>query len=375
MKKSVWTLAILFTLTGCLGKNPGAITEKSLVVSGNLSGVDAFRTTVYPIVSQKCSSCHGATQNPLFAVSDVNSAYTQAKSKANFSSIPSSPLVNRASNSGHCPSCGATTGSDMQNQIQAWWTNGECAAQGVCQSNGGGGTTVGAPPPGNRVTTNAIPIPANLTATFVVMSWDISPIDPVGLAGDRFTIEVQLDTSGGYSFRRPVITMPATATNSVYVRDVLVLINGNVANSTYTLVEAAVVAPGATLSVGVSPAIRTGPNDQISVSFGELRATAVRPCGALASWQTNVRPGMVANCVTCHTNNTTARTKFNMQNATDDQLCLRSKMHINKSNAFGSILIQNPLNALQGHPNVPNVTGVPAFFNPAWVNWINAEPN
>jgi hypothetical protein len=379
MKQSVWTSAImitLFGLTGCLGKNNNAITEKSMLVLGNLSGVDAFKTTVFPVLSSKCSSCHGVNQSPKFVDGDIATAYVQAKTKTNFSTIGQSGLVSRGSLAGHCPNCGAATGTEIQNLIQAWWLAGECTAQGVCKSGGGGtAPSVGTAPPAGRISTNAIPIPANLNATYQVMSWSLSPIDAVGLAGVQFTIEVQLDSSGGYAFRRPRITMPAAATNAVYVKDILVIINGQISNTTYTLVEAAVIAPGATLAFGISPALRNGANDQVSISFGDLRATNVTPCGALANFAANVRPLMANNCVQCHGgNNATATGKFNMQNATDEQLCLRSKMHALKSNPFASILIQNPLNGVQGHPAVGGVTGNPTYFNP-FVNWINAEPN
>jgi hypothetical protein len=387
MKQSVWTSAIiitLFGLTGCLGKNNNAVAEKSMMVIGNLEGAEAFKATLYATVSQKCSSCHGVNQNPKFADGNVETAYTQAKSKVDFGTIGQSAIVNRGSTPGHCPNCGTATGTELQNKIQAWWVAGECVAQGFC-SAGGGGTAPnggGAPLPPGRVATNAIPIPANLNATYQIMSWDVSSVDPVGLAGVRFTVEVQLDANQGYTFRRPALAVPAANTNAVYVRDVLILINGKVANTTYTLVETSVVAPGATLAFGVSPAVRTGPNDQVSISFAELRATQVRPCGALANFAANVRPLMANNCFQCHGGaNGTATGKFNMQNATDEQLCLRAKMHTIKANPFASILIQNPLNAVQGHPQVNtnsgaqvNVTGNPNFFNP-FVNWINAEPN
>src|SRR4051812_44876498 len=76
----VLVLAVSMLTTGCLGmgKNSDAVNAQ-LNVGGSASGLAAFQAGFWPFAKTNCSGCHGATQQPLFAVGDVNQAYQYAR--------------------------------------------------------------------------------------------------------------------------------------------------------------------------------------------------------------------------------------------------------------------------------------------------------
>ena len=92
-------------------------------------GIEAFRNNVYPISRANCVSCHGATQVPLHAFNDIQTAYDAARSRANFTTPADSILVIKTTD-GHCGSACLTNGSAMTAAVTAW-------AQ-VENANGGG---------------------------------------------------------------------------------------------------------------------------------------------------------------------------------------------------------------------------------------------
>lgn len=56
---------------------------------------EGFKTTIYPIVQSNCSGCHGAFQNPMFAVADQQSAFETLLSQPNYYLNPSNPSQSR----------------------------------------------------------------------------------------------------------------------------------------------------------------------------------------------------------------------------------------------------------------------------------------
>lgn len=69
--------------------------------------ISAFQTTYYPFATTACYQCHTSSSQypagnlPLFAATNVQSAYAEANSLIDFNDIANSPLVTYASN-GHC---------------------------------------------------------------------------------------------------------------------------------------------------------------------------------------------------------------------------------------------------------------------------------
>ena len=57
--------------------------------------LEAFRTTVYSVTRARCITCHGASQTPMHAASDVNVAYDAVinSSKVDFAKSFRNPIV------------------------------------------------------------------------------------------------------------------------------------------------------------------------------------------------------------------------------------------------------------------------------------------
>ncbi len=116
----------VFLATGC-GLYQQAM-EKDLVNGSDVSGLltppcsqsalEAFRNTVYPQVRTKCAACHGANQMPLFAMADVQVAYSEAKNRTNFQSPNQSRLYIKAQD-GHC-GANCQNGGTILTAIQQW---------------------------------------------------------------------------------------------------------------------------------------------------------------------------------------------------------------------------------------------------------------
>lgn len=85
-----------------------------------------FETTVYPLLTENCASCHSDSapvqvrQTPLFAHSNVDTAYEAAKTKIDLSNTRDSRLVVRLRDESHnCWDDCATDAVEMQTEIEA----------------------------------------------------------------------------------------------------------------------------------------------------------------------------------------------------------------------------------------------------------------
>ena len=95
-------------------------------LSAQAGGQDAFQTTVYPLVTTYCSTCHAGSGpgSPHFAAPSVSTAYQQITSqgKVNLANPAASRMVVKmVSFNHHCwpPSC-IQAGAEMTAAIQAW---------------------------------------------------------------------------------------------------------------------------------------------------------------------------------------------------------------------------------------------------------------
>jgi cytochrome c553 len=69
----IFTLMTVMTLISCSVKDSRddlIFEEVNFAQTGN--SLQAFEATLYPILQQNCKSCHGSTQSPKFAVSDIS---------------------------------------------------------------------------------------------------------------------------------------------------------------------------------------------------------------------------------------------------------------------------------------------------------------
>lgn len=135
MKKFI-VCCYLVLFAGCGGASGGGSSSSSSSGGGlpDPSGgggltaversVEAFSTTVYPIVRTHCVACHGNSQLsflPQFANQQLESAHAVARGLVNFSTISNS-LFLRQLNSGHnCWSDCSANAAAMENAILQWY--------------------------------------------------------------------------------------------------------------------------------------------------------------------------------------------------------------------------------------------------------------
>ena len=72
----------------------------------------AYENSVFPVVRNRCSTCHGSTQSPLFAVSDLAQSFQAAESRIDEQQPDQSRLVIKSAN-GHCGANCQGTGEEM----------------------------------------------------------------------------------------------------------------------------------------------------------------------------------------------------------------------------------------------------------------------
>ncbi len=85
--------------------------------------IEAFKTTVYPITRARCVSCHGTTQTPLHASSNLETAHNVLVDnfKIDFNNIPSSRMVLKLKNERHnCWGDCTANANEMQEEITEW---------------------------------------------------------------------------------------------------------------------------------------------------------------------------------------------------------------------------------------------------------------
>jgi hypothetical protein len=122
-----------------------AQSDPFLNLSAPAGGVDAFSTTVYPLLRQYCAACHegNGPGSPHFANPNAGTAYQAltTQGKVNLANPPSSRLVVKLSSLAHnCWSNCASDGATMAAAIQAWadavnYGSGGVSVDGALASN------------------------------------------------------------------------------------------------------------------------------------------------------------------------------------------------------------------------------------------------
>jgi Concanavalin A-like lectin/glucanases superfamily len=133
---SAWKpIAALFAVLWCCAcgdfsgsasnQNASTASNGFLDLSAPAGGINAFQTTVYPIVRQYCAACHAGSGpgSPHFAHPDVNTAYQAitGQGKVNLGTPSSSRIVVKVAQLAHnCWSDCAANGAELATAIQAW---------------------------------------------------------------------------------------------------------------------------------------------------------------------------------------------------------------------------------------------------------------
>lgn len=331
-------------------------------------GVNAFKTSVHPLLRDRCVKCHDSEHNPqdplgpTFAVADAAKSYSSLLAYQNFDDIANSNFVKKGGNM-HCLNTYGydckTAAPEVAAAVQAWWDGGEK----TCPRKG-------------KFFTGQLPIPANLpdrSQGFLKMRWDLGNIGPL-LRNSSFEMEAQLfaspadDNAGAYRFRKPRIVTP---TRTIILKDVKILSNGrfNPLEDAFRPIDQT-VAPGAVptdasvptpfpvLSSKAQIVLASGSQDQIMVSFEDLRnVTTAIQCKALDKFQSDVLPLLeFRNCYQCHSGGTTslpgslpANAQFAM-NVPAADLCKAFIQRISRQSFEKSPIATYPALAVNGHP-------------------------
>jgi hypothetical protein len=206
MRFTIALLAVSMLGVGCAASHGGgdSSSTSTSTAPNTSSGLAAFQTGFYAFAqTQGCVQCHGASQAPLFAVSDVNSAYTAAMSIFT-ATTPNGQLFESYATSGHCgvaSICGDTAiQAQVDSLIQAWVTAEDSAS--------GTPTTPGGP----QYTTGTVSIPANLpmadsqNAKAVVMSFPLASLGVASLTNATFKVSIIMINPTEYQLSNPTIT-------------------------------------------------------------------------------------------------------------------------------------------------------------------------
>ncbi len=386
-------LALVLSTSSCfqLDKQRGAkgARTSSSAAMGSLG--DVFRTQVHPYFRRNCASCHGVSQAPMFAASNVDEAYGVAKPLASFAD-PSTSVFMRKVRDSHCGSACSTDGKELLELLKAWAN---------AEKKGGGGAVVAS---SGNIQTQALVIPADITdysgTSYTTMRFKMdanTPHDPA-LDGVLFIVEIQqlsprtTSSPGTYRIRRPQI---ATSQSGVRVQSVRVILNGKVDPNANDYVDIDSVVPPASFTPPSTsnpvnlPFPYLSPNnlliiqeqatgDKIQIGFDRLETSAVTGCKNIEGFRTLVWPGMKANCMTCHGSSSDAAfARFRM--VADSTLesgggdaqenCLRSLVRTTLNAPDQSYLVRKPGAHLDGHPDVPGW----APLSKPWIQWIQSE--
>ncbi|HEX4923118.1 MAG TPA: hypothetical protein VFV50_03495 [Bdellovibrionales bacterium] len=341
---------------------PASPTRHELVrarlrMADNPAGVEAFSKTAHVFLKRQCSFCHGDTQAPLFALDDVSKSYAAALPLVNFNDIPKSKLVVRAMN-GHCglDFC-ETDGKEIIAAIQEWAKSENIEA---------------------RVRTKEIPMPQLSLTQYTAIQWDLNELEPkqAGLEDAKIQVEALAFSEDSILFRRPRII---AGRNSIYVKDLVIELNGEpIQKGKYKGVEK-IVTPGApppVLSVD-KIIIPAQANLTIRLSLGQLGVSqALAACNNVEMFQTKVYPVMAdRECFFCHgggpknyAGEAMARRMYDM-GGTIQQLCVASMQRAQPSTPLKSPIVWYALGNEAGHPRmIPYVDDI----QPEWIDWIKS---
>lgn len=320
--------------------------------------VSSFEKTAYPFLKKQCSFCHGDTQAPLFAVSNVSEAYAAAKPLVDFAEPAKSKLVVRSMN-GHCGlSFCQTDGKELTAAIVEWAKT--------------------ETPVEVRIRTKAQTIPQLSLTEYREIQWDLSETEPVqaGLKNAKIQIEAILFSEDSILFRRPRIVGNTTP---VYVKDLALEINDEIIQKGKYKTLEKVVMPGNTppvLSVDkLLIAYSAGLQIRLSLSRVQQSQSAIN-CSNFERFQSSVYPVMVdRECFYCHGGGpknyggeALAMKSFDTRGSVT-QLCLASMQRSQPASPLKSALVWYALGNEAGHPRmIPYVDDI----QPEWIDWIKS---
>ncbi len=339
-------LSSLFALVGCQYHD-----KKSAPQSGateSVSGLRAFRGTLYPFVRSNCVACHGGTQSPLFAQADASSAYRFALAFANFEAPAQSVFVVRSQN-GHCGAPCRTNGAEMRQLIEAWWSEGQ---QGEAPKE----------PTAPLLRTGSLSLSELTPGKFTRLTW---PLDALGsdLKDAELSLEVKRE-GPSLRIRAPRLR---TGRSAIRVRSPRVLVDGTFdsASDVFRRVDA-VVNAGRSVVLATQAGLFNFRADAkgISVEFPEIVSVPPNQCHAPALFRETVEPILEAKCARCH-----GKESRLTLTGTSEELCAEARQRASLTDPEAAPLVLYPYLQRNDHP----IKAIGELEARALLTWLRRE--
>ena len=385
-------LSSLFIVTaGCSRHEPTAHTkalssEKNLKPQVCQSGLEAFKTTLHPLLRENCATCHspegnGPVQGPSHSVADPEASYRLISKYLNANKLENSRIVVKGGNM-HCLNsydvdC-KTTSADILPLVNAWWDQGEKRC-----------------PHDLAIQTNEITLPSPLpdkTKGFAKVRLNLKDIKPE-YEGLFFEFEIQrggaatAEHPGSYLIQRPrflsnngnwsikglqfALNGEIQSGANVYAD-----INSLVSEDRVTTPDAAIW-PAAVTSIKAAILLENAEaTDKIRVGFGEIVKTEDKvECHDLEMFVSKVKPKVdQLGCQYCHGGSPdnpegkpAAKARLNLD-GNDEFICKQFARQGNRAKPLFAPIIWFPLHGLPSHPLViPFAESV----MPEWGDWLS----
>ncbi len=349
------------------------------------SGLDAFKTTLHPLLRANCVSCHtpegtGPVHGPSHSVADPEASYRLVLKYLNPSKLENSRIVTKGGNM-HClddydVDC-KTTSADILPLVKNWWDQGEklCPHDLPIQSK-------------DLSLPNPLP---DKTGGFAKMRLKLQDIAPE-YAGLFFEFEIQRgapatpEHPGNYLIQRPrffsnngnwrVTGLQFGLNGEIQPSaNVYLTLNSLVTENKVTPSDAAIW-PEVVGSVQSAIVLETAQaTDLIHVRFGDISKTTDQiECHDLEMFTTSVKPKMdQSGCQYCHGGHPdnpegTAAAKERLSlDGNDEFICKQFARHGNKKSPMFAPILWFPMH---GAPSHPLVIPFPEAVLPEWGDWL-----
>lgn len=348
-------------------------------------GLDAFKTTLHPMLRENCASCHSSegtspVHGPLHSSADVEASYRMVLKYLSPVNLKNSRIVTKGGNM-HClddygVDC-KTTAETILPLVTKWWNSGEkqCPHEFAIQS---------------KELVLPSPLPTK-TAGFARMRVNLQDINPA-YSGLFFEFEIQRNAAatsehpGSYLLQRPRFlsnkgnwrikglqialnneVQPATdlyaGIDHLVLEDNVTAADTPIWPSSVASVQSAIVLEGAEAT------------DKLRIGFGEIsKSTDQLECHDLEMFRTQVKPKMEINgCQFCHGGHPDnpggtpdAKARMSLEGG-DEFLCKQFARQGKKKTPLFSPIIWFPMHGAPAHPLV---IPFPEVVLPEWGDWL-----
>lgn len=337
-------------------------------------GLESFQKSIYPLITGRCSGCHGDEGKYLrFASSNPATSYQRMLAMQNFSDIAGSYFVKQGG--AMVPDVNA---ENLTMKVREWWDNGEKQ----CQLS----------PP---FETTSIKIPDLSSAkpnTGLLMRW---PLDHLGedFKGSQFELEVQRFGSADGPVKAYLLAKPRllAVKRAIAVEKMAIALNGKYLTKTKNVFDdvATVVSPKVipTAQQKTTHPVLTGRGvvvlveqpgfDSLKIGFSKLAVAPLRTCHFIEKFRTDVVPILQErSCHECHGGGPSlypgiaaAKTRLPM-NLQDEDLCASFLERVQFAQPKNSPLLVLPDFGAGGHSQASVAAGE---LTASWMDWLKLE--